>query len=275
MIRRTAQDIADTEAWIFDLDNTLYPESCDLFPQVERRIRAFVGVTLSVDEPTARDLQRRYGERYGSTLRGLMSEHQVDAEGFLRYVHDIDYGSLQPNPALDRALAGLAGRKTIFTNGSVAHAREVLAHLGIARHFDDVFDIAVADYWPKPNIAPYRALLHRLAVKPSAAIMVEDMPRNLEPAAQLGMTTVWVENNHPRAVLDPGAPHVHHRVRDLAGLAGWRGSHQVGALTPGSAPVCSREQAGDWNHGRRPPTDHRRSLGKPRPDRREDDWRGS
>ncbi len=202
------------ETWIFDLDNTLYPASCNLFEQVDRRIGEFVVAALGVDAAEARRVQKRYFHEYGTTLRGLMERHRVAPGPFLEYVHAIDVSPVQPSPALDAALARLPGRKVVFTNGSAAHADKVLTRLGVARRFDDVFDIAAADYLPKPEPAAYARLVERLAIRPRSAAMIDDLPRNLVPAAALGMVTVLVRTGAPWAEGGEG-DHIHHATDDL------------------------------------------------------------
>ena len=185
-------DPGRVEAWLFDLDNTLYPSSCDLFAQVDRRIRGFIADLLALDHDEAQRVQKRYFLEHGTTLRGLMDRHGVDPEGVMDYVHDIDLSPLFPNPALDAALAALPGRKVIFTNASAAHAGRVTDRLGIAHHFDGVFDIGAAAYQPKPRPEGYRRLVAELAIDPARTVFIEDSARNLAPAAALGMTTVWL-----------------------------------------------------------------------------------
>lgn len=207
------------ETWIFDLDNTLYPAACNLFAQVDRRIGEFIALRFGLSYEEARREQKRYFRDYGTTLRGLMVEHDVDPTEYLDYVHAIDVTPVPPSPALDRALAALPGRKVIYTNGSAGHAANVLNRLGIARHFEVVYDIVAADYIPKPDPRPYRALVARHGIAPATACMVEDIARNLVPAAALGMTTVWVRSDadwaRPEHGGVAGSGHIHHVVDDL------------------------------------------------------------
>jgi pyrimidine 5'-nucleotidase len=133
------RDFAQVESWIFDLDNTLYPPRSNLFAQVDRRMGEFISQLLSVDRIEAKRIQKAYYRDYGTTLRGLMSEHGVDPHDFLAYVHDIDHSPIAADPALGGALSLLPGRKFVLTNGSRAHAEAVLARLGIAEHFEDLF----------------------------------------------------------------------------------------------------------------------------------------
>jgi putative hydrolase of the HAD superfamily len=203
------------ETWIFDLDNTLYPASCRLYVEVEQRMARFIMEELRLDHDRAHALRRRYFEQHGTTLRGLMNEYNIAPAHFLDYVHEIDLSAVAPDPDLGAALAALPGRKLIFTNGTRRHAERVLGRLGLAAHFDHIHDIVAVDYRPKPDLAGYRLLLDGHGVDPGTAAMVEDMARNLPPAASLGMTTIWL-NNGPHPELEPDhAPHIHHTIGNL------------------------------------------------------------
>lgn len=205
--------------WIFDLDNTLYPASCNLFAQIDRRIGEFIAGRFGIPQEEARRRQKQYFREHGTTLRGLMVEHDVDPVAFLDYVHAIDVTPVPPCPVLDRTLAALPGRKVIYTNGSTRHAEAVVERLGIGRHFDTVFDIVAAGYVPKPDPRPYAELIQRYGIDPRAACMVEDIARNLVPAHALGMTTVWVKSEDDWARPDADGvgtgQHIHHRTDDL------------------------------------------------------------
>ncbi|WP_119677350.1 pyrimidine 5'-nucleotidase [Indioceanicola profundi] len=207
--------------WVFDLDNTLYPSACNLFAQVDRRIGEFIAGHFGIPYEEARTKQKRYFRDYGTTLRGLMVEHDIDPVPFLDYVHDIDVTPISPDSRLDAALARLPGRKLVYTNGSTRHAENVLARLGIAGRFDGIFDIVAADYVPKPDPRPYAVFAERFGVEPKAAVMVEDIARNLVPAAAMGMTTVWVRSEADWSRPDGGGighgDHIHHVTDDLVG----------------------------------------------------------
>jgi putative hydrolase of the HAD superfamily len=216
--------------WIFDLDNTLYPARCNLFVQVDRRIGLFIQERLALDADAARALQKRYFHEHGTTLRGLMTHHAIDPQVFLEFVHEIDVAAVPPSPALAAALARLPGRKFIFTNGSLAHADRVMARLGVAHCFDCVFDIVAANYLPKPDPTTYRRLVERHGIDPAAAAMIEDLPRNLRPAAALGMTTVLVLTGEDWAQGDAAGDHIHYVTDDLLG---WLDEHAPPPLSQG------------------------------------------
>lgn len=208
--------LIEAEAWVFDLDNTLYPASSNLFAQVDRRMTRFIAEFLELGFEDAYRLQKTYFRQHGTTLRGLMNEHGMAPDGFLDFVHDIDLSPVSPDPLLDDALARLPGRKIVFTNGPASHAERVLDRLAVGRHFEAVFDIADASYVPKPQPEAYEALVRAHRLVPRTTVMVEDLVRNLEPAAALGMITVWVrwpERDGPAPAADSG---VHHVVDALA-----------------------------------------------------------
>ena len=210
------------EDWIFDLDNTLYPASCSLFPQIDQRMRHFVANYLDLSLDEAHRVQKSYYRDHGTTLNGLMTLHGMEPDAFLDFVHDIDHGVLSPEPRLDEALSLLPGRKFIFTNGTERHAEKVLAALGLEQHFQGIFDIRAASFRPKPDHAPYETLVRRFGLRAERCAMVEDLQRNLLPAHLLGMTTLWVrQDDHPDQAHFPTdaasvEPHVDHMTDDLA-----------------------------------------------------------
>ena len=205
------------ETWVFDLDNTLYSPDCKLFDQIDVRMGTFISELLNIDRVEARRIQKDFFFRYGTTLSGLMNEHNVKPAAFLDFVHDIDHSVIPTDQTLDAALSRLPGKKYICTNGSVAHAEATMAEIGISVHFDDIFDIHAFDYEPKPASKAYDVMLDRAGFKPETAAMFEDMARNLEVPKARGMSTVLLvppadEKNSREAWehLGHDAPYVDH-----------------------------------------------------------------
>ncbi len=216
--RREGCPLGEIETWIFDLDNTLYPASCRLFDQVQQRMNEYICHRLGVSPEAAVELRRTYFLEHGTTLRGLMTVNAIDPHEFLAFVHDIDLRCVPPDPALVAAVGGLEGRKIVHTNGSTRHAERLLEHLGLAAAFTGIIDIVAADFDPKPALAGYHLLLQRHNVDPRRALMVEDIARNLAPAAELGMTTAWMRNRLDWAAAESDADYIHHIVDELAGF---------------------------------------------------------
>jgi putative hydrolase of the HAD superfamily len=211
------------DAWVFDLDNTLYPRHINLFSQVDKRIREYVARLLDLSPEEAQKVQKAYYQRYGTTLRGLMEEHGIQPDDFLEYVHDIDHSPVTPDVRLGGAIERLPGRKFILTNGSRAHAENVAERLGITRHFEDIFDIVRSELLPKPNAQTYDRFVAATGIAPGRAAMFEDLARNLAVPHALGMATVLVAPSGTREVLTEDwemegrdAPHVDFVTDNLA-----------------------------------------------------------
>ncbi|MDF1552490.1 MAG: pyrimidine 5'-nucleotidase [Deferrisomatales bacterium] len=214
-----------SRTWVLDLDNTLYPRNSGFFARINQRIDRYMEHQMGLPGAVIPKLREDYRRRFGVTLGGLIAEHRVDPEQYLRYVHDVPVARyLDPDPALVAALEALAGRKVVFTNGSTGHARAVLARLGLNAQIDGIFDIAFMDYVPKPFFHGYRKLLLELAVAPASCWMVDDLTANLDTGRELGMTTVLVGP-------EPQGEHRHvRRAADLVGLVG-------GVVDRGAAPA--------------------------------------
>ncbi|HEX8578161.1 MAG TPA: pyrimidine 5'-nucleotidase [Allosphingosinicella sp.] len=204
------------DCWIFDLDNSLYPASANLFELIDIRMGEYISRLVGCDSAEARRIQKDFFHEHGTTLAGLMRSHGTDPREFLDYVHDIDLARISADPRVVDALDRLPGRKYVFTNGDVDYAGRVLDKLGLANAFDGVHDIHAMNYVPKPHPDAYAALCARYAIDPASALFVEDMARNLEPAKALGMTTVWVDNGSEQAGRDADPAFIDYRVTDLA-----------------------------------------------------------
>jgi putative hydrolase of the HAD superfamily len=187
-----ATTFAQKDIWVFDLDNTLYPAGSDLWPKIDARITLFMAHLFGLDGMSSRALQKYYYQRYGTTLRGLMEEHNISAEEFLAFAHDIDRSGLIPNHSLAGAITALPGRKLILTNGSRDHALRTAEALGLDKMFEDVFDIVAGDFIPKPAAAAFERFFEKHDVDPKRSVMFEDLARNLIVPHARGMTTALV-----------------------------------------------------------------------------------
>ncbi len=201
---------SDVDTWIFDLDNTLYAPEARLFEQIEVRMTEWVVDALGVDGAEANELRKRYWASFGTTLAGLMREHDVDPQSFLEHVHDISLDHLEPDPELAGAIATLPGRAIVYTNGSEPYARRVMEARGLSGNFDAVYGIEHADFLPKPERVAFETIISRDGLVPERAAMFDDDARNLVAPLALGMRTILVART-PIA-----APHVQHHAPDLA-----------------------------------------------------------
>lgn len=206
---------AHIDTWIFDLDLTLYPPEANIMAQIRDRIALFVEDYFAVGSEEAHQIRYKYWKQYGTTLGGLMAEHDVDPHGYLDFVHDVDMGLLTPAPELRKHIEALPGRKLIFTNADAPYAERVLAARGLGELFEDVFDIHRMAHLPKPAPASYDGLCRELAIAPRSSLFVEDSAHNLVPAKALGMTTIWV-NHEGEADSSGHEDHIDHEIADVA-----------------------------------------------------------
>lgn len=208
------------EYWIFDLDNTLYPSGSNIFEQVSENISVFVADFLEITRLEADKIKRQYYTTYGTTLGGLMAEHQLDPFDFLEVVHNIDHSGLPANPALRDAIDALPGHKYVLTNGSLKHAQQVSDKLGISDVFTEIFDIAAAQFQPKPAPQAYQRFFDHTGADAARSAMFEDLARNLQVPHDMGLTTTLVvssDNQQEPGPMNGGArpDHVHHITNDL------------------------------------------------------------
>lgn len=188
------RDLAHIDAWIFDLDNTLYPASCDLFGLIDKRMTAYVAKLTGLPWDEAYQAQKTYFREHGTTMNGLMTQYEIDPHEFLAEVHDIEMDVLQEDRRLVQAIARLPGRKLIFTNGDEPYARRVLAGVGLSDSFEAIHDIHAMAYKPKPHPDAYQSMIQAFRLDPARSLFADDLARNLPPAKALGLTTLWIDN---------------------------------------------------------------------------------
>lgn len=220
--------LSHVSAWVFDLDNTLYPADSSVFPAIDVRMTEYVAEFLDLPHDDARSIQKTYYARHGTTLKGLMQEHGMAPEDFLHYVHEVDLSPLTPCNRLRAAISALPGRKYVYTNGSRRHAERVTRHMGLDHLFDGMSGIEDCHYHPKPDPRAYYRFCDLHALEPSQSIFFEDLSRNLVPAHAMGFTTVLVRSDvdwsHEPEIARPArrgddlGAHVHYVTEDLAGF---------------------------------------------------------
>jgi putative hydrolase of the HAD superfamily len=210
------KDLKKIKYWLFDLDNTLYSGDTKVFDQVDKKMSKFISEKLNVGIEEAKKIQKNYFHEYNTTLNGMIKNHKIDADEFLEFVHDVNLDFLKPNKLLEQEIANLLGKKYIFTNGSKAHAANVTKRIGIDKLFDGVFDIVESDFIPKPSEEPYKKIIEKYKIEPQYSIFIEDIARNLKPAHELGMKTVWIKNDEPWAAKFSDSDFIDYKTDDLA-----------------------------------------------------------
>ena len=203
---------------LFDLDDTLYPRHAGVMDQIRDRMLVYLRSWLNLSPDEADALRRHYFQTYGTTMRGLQINYQIDTEEYLSYVHDIPlHNYLAANGRLDAVLASIPQAKVVFTNSSREHATRVLDLLGIRHHFQRIIDVRDVGYESKPQPSAYQLACNLLDALPEECLMVDDNTRNLSPAKALGMMTVLVLDGSgpPPDGADESADHVIRCVEEI------------------------------------------------------------
>ncbi len=210
----TKDAFSDVTTWVFDLDNTLYPPAVRLFDQIEARMTAYVMRALNVSEAKADHLRALYWKQHGTTLAGLMREHDLDPLPYLEDVHDISFDALEPDPTLAAHIKALPGRAIVYTNGCAPYAEKVLHSRGLSGVFDAIYGVEHADFLPKPEAGAFAKVFDQDGLDPKSAAMFEDDARNLEVPHYLGMRTIHVAPSAHDAAF------VQHHTTDLTAFLG-------------------------------------------------------
>jgi pyrimidine 5'-nucleotidase len=176
----------------FDLDDTLYPADSGLWQQIRERIGLYMQERLNIPPAQVPSLRHQLFETYGTTLRGLQVNYQVDVADFLAYVHDVPVAQyIHPDPLLRQVLHALPARKFIFTNADVPHARRVLRALQLEDCFEAIIDVVAIDPYCKPMPEAFALALKAAGESdPRRCVMLDDIPRTTRAARQLGLYTI-------------------------------------------------------------------------------------
>ena len=183
--------------WVFDLDNTIYDFNLGLFRRISQRMTQYIKDYFDLNHSDALNLQKDMYKKYGLTLRGLIIEREIDPEPFLEYVHDVNFNDLEIDYELKKLLGEIKGKKLIYTNASYKHAKNILTSMGIFEEFEKIFDIKDSNYAAKPDQTSYLIMKEKFGLDNESikrSIFFEDTAKNLKPASELGMSTVWIEN---------------------------------------------------------------------------------
>jgi len=188
----------------FDLDETLYPASCGLWPAIKDRINLYMRERLGFTPEQIEILRDRYFREYGTTLRGLQANHNVNEADYLTFVHDLPLEEyLQPDPEMRTMLEALSAQKLIFTNADAAHAYRVIHALGLDGCFNAILDVHVVEPYCKPMRQAFEIALEFAGESdPGQCVVIDDLPYTTHAARELGFFTVLMGENSSSADAD-------------------------------------------------------------------------
>lgn len=200
---------------LIDLDDTLYPHDSGVWEMIRARMQQYMLEEMGFSPDEVPALRERLWRQYGTTLRGLQAEYEVDMAAYLAYVHDVPIETLlSPDPELVHMFERISQRKFIFTNAHKAHALRVTDRLGVADLFEGIIDIYAMAPHCKPQAQAFEKALALVGETPEACLLVDDSPGNLTAARALGMATVSIGIHR-----HDGSPHIE-SIHDLEGSIG-------------------------------------------------------
>lgn len=186
----------ETEAVLFDIDDTLFPSS--EFSKLARKnaIGAMVDAGLNTTQTKAEEelnqIIQEHGSNYGSHFNKLVNkigckdkDHCI-AAGIWAY-HNTK-SSISPYPKVTYMLLKLRERGCIVCAASEGRALkqwDKLIRLGLDHLFDHVF------VTNKKDVAFYKRLTKKLKFEPNQILMIGDNPKkDIIPAKEAGLKTV-------------------------------------------------------------------------------------
>ena len=208
---------------LLDLDGVCYGSHNGypldkVFGMISNRMTLFIKEKLNLNDKEAKELQTNYFYKYNTSLNGLMLNHNVIGEEFLKFVHDVDISFMKEDKVMRNELKQLDMEKFIFTNGSAEHAKNILTHLGVYDLFgrEKVFDIQDAGYVPKPEAKTFDKMVNKFGINPKETIYIEDIARNLSIGYERGCTTVWLINDEHFGKMDSDKDYISHKIKNLS-----------------------------------------------------------
>ena len=176
----------------FDLDDTLYPSSAGLWKAIKGRMNEYMREQMNIPADKIPELREKYFMQYGTTMRGLQANHNINSDDFLAYVHDLPLGNyLTPDPAQRSIIASLPTRNLIFTNADSSHAERVLTQLKLRDLFPVIVDVNAVTPYCKPMPEAFEIAM-KLAgeTDPSRCVMIDDLTRTTSAAREAGMSSL-------------------------------------------------------------------------------------
>eukprot|EP00879_Flechtneria_rotunda_P016446 GHRR01017210.1.p1 GENE.GHRR01017210.1~~GHRR01017210.1.p1 ORF type:complete len:258 (+),score=61.40 GHRR01017210.1:313-1086(+) len=136
--------------------------------------------------------------------------YKLDVDDWHKEVHDtLDYQQLLSKDLKTRELLGrLNLSKHILTNADARHAVKCLHQLGLSDCFHNIFCFenvqelaqkaglisASTPVLCKPSRQVYQIVMEQIGAQPSETIFIDDSPRNIAAAHELGIFTVLVSD---------------------------------------------------------------------------------
>lgn len=198
----------ETTIWLFDYDLTLYGrDERIVLDRLDLGISHFVQKTLQIDLPEAHKVRKNWCEEYGTTLGGLQHHFGTDPSDYFDYIHKGGHLVYPQHCEIKKkVLLSLKGPLLIFSNGRKDWIQAGLVSMELEDVFEGCFDLEFFNWKGKPDNHPYDLVQNQLLKRysflqekqsttgqiSSQIVFLEDKASNLEPARELGWTTVFM-----------------------------------------------------------------------------------
>lgn len=185
---------------IFDVDKTIYPESCGFGDEMDRRISQYAADFINKPLKEANNLRKLSLKNYGTTLRWLQVEHGLtNTDHYLDYVHPIDVENYLPNKIeIHNVLHKINMPISILSNGPIENVNRILHFYNIKHLFNPIIDIKMNKLKGKPYTEVYENILKQINLPIEEILLVDDVEDYLIPFHDMGGNVLLInEKNKP------------------------------------------------------------------------------
>ncbi len=193
---------------LFDMDNTLYPETSLLEKNMTIRIISFVSEFLNISIERATNARLDGLTRYGTTLEWLMTEHGFSkTTEYFAYIHpDIEKNEVEFDANLRPFLEELSNKYhlSVLTNAPKIHADCILNRLEVYDLFDGVYDLDDMSFLGKPHKKAYLKAVQEKGYSIEETLFFDDTPKCIKGFSDLGGKGILVDQigRHSKALIE-------------------------------------------------------------------------
>lgn len=183
---------------IFDVDKTIYPESCGFGDEMDSRISEYTATFIDIPLDRANELRKKSVKKYGTTLKWLQVEHGLsDTNHYLDAVHPVDVENYLPNrEEINRILNNIDIPMSILSNGPIENVNRVLSYYNIDNLFSPIIDIKMNRLTGKPNKSAYETILNKIDVDIEEILFIDDVEDYLIPFHEMGGNVLLINEQN-------------------------------------------------------------------------------
>lgn len=183
---------------IFDIDDTIYSQSCNMSAGVRNRIVGYCAKFFNTDFEQALKDRNKALNTYDTTLEYLKANGLKDIEDYFAFVHPAEeISELEKDSALRPLLESIKMPKVVLTNAPSEHAEHVLNFLEVRDLFCNVIsDIRRNHLKGKPFDFSYKDALYIVGGTLKDTLFLDDDPIYIKGYLKLGGFAALVGKKH-------------------------------------------------------------------------------